>query len=163
MPEDDKNALYLEYQKLVSYMVNQCTNHWTEDMFQIGCLGLTKAINTFQASRGVKFSTYAANCIKNEILRKPEKRKPLSLEYEYDGIALMDKIADSGERADETVLTKVTLEEVIERLYNIPGGEYVIDSYIHHQTHEDIGRKYGVSRSAVSWRIKQILQQLRGK
>ncbi|NLP14451.1 MAG: RNA polymerase sporulation sigma factor SigF [Clostridium sp.] len=41
----------------------------TEDIFQIGCIGLIKAINKFDCSFDVKFSTYAVPMIIGEIKR----------------------------------------------------------------------------------------------
>jgi len=40
-----------------------------EDIFQIGCIGLIKAINKFDCSYDVKFSTYAVPMIIGEIKR----------------------------------------------------------------------------------------------
>lgn len=40
-----------------------------EDMFQAGCIGLVKAYDAFDESRGVKFSTYAVPVILGEIKR----------------------------------------------------------------------------------------------
>lgn len=41
----------------------------TDDLFQIGCIGLIKAINKFDSSFDVKFSTYAVPMIIGEIKR----------------------------------------------------------------------------------------------
>ncbi len=43
--------------------------HETEDLFQIGCIGLLKAIQKFDISYDVKFSTYAVPMIIGEIKR----------------------------------------------------------------------------------------------
>lgn len=40
-----------------------------DDLFQIGCVGLMKALNHFDTSYGVKFSTYAVPIIMGEIKR----------------------------------------------------------------------------------------------
>lgn len=40
-----------------------------DDLFQIGCVGLMKALNNFDTSYGVKFSTYAVPIIMGEIKR----------------------------------------------------------------------------------------------
>ncbi len=40
-----------------------------DDLFQAGCLGLVKAVDAFDSSRGVKFSTYAVPVILGEIKR----------------------------------------------------------------------------------------------
>lgn len=40
-----------------------------DDLFQIGCIGLMKAIDNFDSTLGVKFSTYAVPMIAGEIRR----------------------------------------------------------------------------------------------
>lgn len=47
----------------------QNRGHETEDLFQIGCIGLIKAINKFDTTFDVKFSTYAVPMIIGEIKR----------------------------------------------------------------------------------------------
>ena len=39
-----------------------------DDLFQVGCIGLIKAINTFNPVKNIKLATYASRCIENEIL-----------------------------------------------------------------------------------------------
>lgn len=43
--------------------------HEAEDLFQIGCIGLIKAVNKFDRSYGVTFSTYAVPMIIGEVKR----------------------------------------------------------------------------------------------
>lgn len=45
----------------------RCDN--TDDLFQVGCVGLMKAIDNFDVSQNVKFSTYAVPMIIGEIKR----------------------------------------------------------------------------------------------
>ena len=45
----------------------RCDN--MDDLFQIGCVGLMKAIDNFDLSKNVKFSTYAVPLILGEIRR----------------------------------------------------------------------------------------------
>lgn len=45
------------------------SNENVDDLFQIGCIGLMKAIDNFDTSQGVKFSTYAVPMIIGEIRR----------------------------------------------------------------------------------------------
>ena len=47
----------------------QNRGHETEDLFQIGCIGLIKAISKFDTSYDVRFSTYAVPMIIGEIKR----------------------------------------------------------------------------------------------
>ena len=57
--------------RLVWSVVKRFTGrgHENEDLFQIGCMGLVKAINKFDFSYDVKFSTYAVPLIIGEIKR----------------------------------------------------------------------------------------------
>ncbi len=45
------------------------SNENVDDLFQIGCIGLIKAINNFDVTQNVKFSTYAVPMIIGEIKR----------------------------------------------------------------------------------------------
>ena len=47
----------------------QNSNENPDDLFQIGCIGLIKAIDNFDTTLGVKFSTYAVPMIIGEIRR----------------------------------------------------------------------------------------------
>ena len=86
LTDEEKNELFKRYQngdekareelacgnlKLVLSILkryqNRCDN--MDDLFQIGCVGLMKAIDNFDLSHGVKFSTYAVPLILGEIRR----------------------------------------------------------------------------------------------
>ena len=56
---------------LVWSIVHRFKNNYydKEDLFQIGCIGLMKAINNFDVNYGVQFSTYAVPIIMGEIKR----------------------------------------------------------------------------------------------
>lgn len=72
--EGDKEArdrVVTENMGLVWSIVRRFTNrgHEMEDLFQIGTIGLIKAIDKFDSSYNVKFSTYAVPMITGEIKR----------------------------------------------------------------------------------------------
>ena len=86
LTDEEKNELFKKYKngdekareelacgnlKLVLSILkryqNRCDN--MDDLFQIGCVGLMKAIDNFDLSHGVKFSTYAVPLILGEIRR----------------------------------------------------------------------------------------------
>ena len=52
---------------VVQWFRGRCEN--TDDIFQVGCVGLMKAIDNFDISQNVKFSTYAVPMILGEIKR----------------------------------------------------------------------------------------------
>ena len=57
--------------KLVLSLIKKYNNgkHDMNDLFQIGCIGLIKAVDNFDTSFGVQFSTYAVPLISGEIRR----------------------------------------------------------------------------------------------
>ncbi len=66
-----QNKIVEENIGLVRSVVKRFVNrgYETEDLFQIGCIGLIKAIKKFDMSFNVKFSTYAVPMIMGEIKR----------------------------------------------------------------------------------------------
>lgn len=70
----DKRALEVlveENSGLVHFIVQRFENrgYEREDLYQIGCLGLVKAIRKFDCEKGLQFSTYAVPVITGEIKR----------------------------------------------------------------------------------------------
>lgn len=84
MNTEEKNKLAEENLGLVYLVVNKeftyekTTESDRENYIEEGMIGLAKAINTFNPSKGAKFSTYAYTCIKFEInsyVRKKNNHK----------------------------------------------------------------------------------------
>lgn len=82
--------------KLVFLVVNKVfpPKHFAhEEAVSVGAIGLIKAINTFDVNAGVKFTTYASTCIRNEVFMlnrniNVKKNKlqlsALSMDYTFD-------------------------------------------------------------------------------
>ncbi len=66
-----KEQLLLNNVLLIKSIVNRFRNKGVDydDLYQLGCIGLLKAINNFDESFGVRFSTYAVPMILGEIKR----------------------------------------------------------------------------------------------
>lgn len=64
-----KDVLIERNLRLVAHIVKKYNNTGREidDLISIGTIGLIKAINTFDRSKKVRLSTYAARCIDNPI------------------------------------------------------------------------------------------------
>ncbi|MDD3839797.1 MAG: RNA polymerase sporulation sigma factor SigF [Clostridia bacterium] len=69
--EEAKDMLVRHNIALVKSIVKRFINRGFdyEDLVQVGCIGLIKAINNFDISIGVKFSTYAVPMVMGEIKR----------------------------------------------------------------------------------------------
>lgn len=98
----ENEHLVLENQKLVHYIVRKMwktsTSTEYEDLVSIGTIGLVKAAIQFDQSKGIKFSSYACTCIKNEILIHFKKAN----NYAND-ISIDEPIQDDGENRTLTV------------------------------------------------------------
>jgi len=65
--------------RLVLSVIQRFTNRgeYVDDLFQVGCIGLMKAIDNFDLSQNVKFSTYAVPMIIGEIRRYLRDNNPI--------------------------------------------------------------------------------------
>ena len=69
MSADKDNSFITEHFALVHSIAGRFKNRGIEydELFSAGCVGLVKAGNNFDESRGLKFSTYAVPVIMGEI------------------------------------------------------------------------------------------------
>lgn len=173
--------ILVEYNlRLVAHIVKkyQSGNRSMEDMISIGTIGLIKAINTYNESKGSRLVTYASRCIENELLmRLRQERKearevslyePIGTDKEGNEISLMDIISVE----DENTLNDIIVSEHIRHIsdiffsvldkreqkvlilrYGLFGGD--------EQTQKDIADALGISRSYVSRIEKKALLKLR--
>ncbi len=138
--------------KLVLSVIQRFTNRGEplDDLFQVGCIGLIKAIDNFDTELGVRFSTYAVPMIIGEVrrylrdnnsvrvsrsmrdtaYRAIQAREKLSVEFDRD--PTIEEIARELDMKKESVV--IALEAIVEPIslyepvYN-DGGEaiYVMD------------------------------------
>ena len=98
--------------RLVAHIVKKYNTNEREidDLISIGTIGLIKAIDTFDAEKGIRLATYASRCIENELLmmlRNGKKQskdvylyEPIGADKEGNEINLLDII----ESVDEDVV-----------------------------------------------------------
>jgi RNA polymerase sporulation-specific sigma factor len=121
-----------------------------EDLFQIGCIGILKAIDKFDLSYDVKFSTYAVSLITGEIKRflRDDGMVKVSrslkengwkihlaaeqLSQKYGREATIDEIAIATELSLEDIVmameANVEVESIYKSVYQSDGNEiYLID------------------------------------
>jgi len=84
-----------------------------DDLFQIGCIGLIKAIDNFDTSHNVKFSTYAVPMIIGEIRRYLRDNNQIRVSR-----SLRD-IAYKALKAKEEYISKNTKEPTVDELSKI--------------------------------------------
>ena len=71
-----------------------------DDLFQVGCIGLIKALNNFDINLNVQFSTYGVVMILGEIKRFIRDDQPLKVsrsikDLAYKAIAVREKLTDN--------------------------------------------------------------------
>ncbi|HCW03818.1 MAG TPA: RNA polymerase sporulation sigma factor SigK [Clostridium sp.] len=148
-----------------------------DDLISIGTVGLIKAIDSFDSSKGTRLATYAARCIENEILmliRNNKKIKgevylqdPIGVDKEGNEISLMDVLSSEEDSVIEIVENKIQVGKlyakintclserekiIIEMRYGLIDGNT--------KTQREIANLLGISRSYVSRIEKRALKKL---
>lgn len=77
LTNEEKNKIAEENLKLIHYVLKGFSNINIdyEELESVGYLGFAKALNSFDKMKGIRFSTYAINCIMNEVLFFLRKEK----------------------------------------------------------------------------------------
>ena len=178
--DTDARQKLIEYNiRLVIYEVNGRFNTLEYDkseLVSIGILGLVKAVDTYDASKKIEFSTYAARCIDNEILmfiRRLKKEKcvdsldrPISGEEEDKAIKLEDVIK-SAEDIQTSYEDKEIYAQIRKIVYSLPEREREIimlyfgfyEGRIYKQ--KEIADKLNISRSYASRLIAKIVKKIK--
>lgn len=75
--------------RLVLSVIQRFTNRgeYVDDLFQVGCIGLMKAIDNFDLSQNVRFSTYAVPMIIGEIRRYLRDNNPIRVSRSLRDVA----------------------------------------------------------------------------
>lgn len=94
--------------RLVYYIVFKQFSNIKEkdDLVQIGCFALIKAVDSYEIEKGILFPTYATRCIYNEILMLLKKNKK-----NITNVSLEDAIteSDDGELRLENILKDINV------------------------------------------------------
>lgn len=93
-----------------------------DDLFQVGCIGLMKAIDNFDLSQNVKFSTYAVPMIIGEIRRYLRDNNPIRVsrslrDIAYKALQVRDRLTYQHNR-------EPTIHEISQEI-NIPKEDVV--------------------------------------
>jgi len=147
-----------------------------DDIISIGTIGLIKAINTFDSSKGTKLATYAARCIENEILmhlRATKKNKgevslydPIGVDKEGNEITLVDVLGTDPELVPDMVQNNVEFQQMLGRIKYLSKREKkVVEMRFGllngiRKTQREIAKMLGISRSYVSRIEKRALEKL---
>ncbi len=110
--ENAKQQFIFGNMRLVLSVVQRFANRKEnmDDLFQVGCVGLIKAIDNFDVTLNVKFSTYAVPMIIGEIRRFLRDNSAIRVSRSLRDIAY--KALQSREKLGATLQREPTLEEI---------------------------------------------------
>lgn len=100
---------------IVQRYVSRCDN--LDDLFQIGCVGLIKAVDNFNPSFGVCFSTYAVPMIDGEIRRFLRESNSLRVSRGIRDVAY--QALQTRDRLEQNSDNDVTVDEIAREM-NLP-------------------------------------------
>lgn len=148
-----------------------------DDLVSVGTIGLIKAVDSFDRSKGIKLSSYAARCIENEVLmffRNSKKtaqdvsmNDPIETDKEGNSLSLMDIMATEDSIVDDIDI-KIKSEKlkayinnnlsprekkIVELRYGLNGNKQI--------TQREVATKMNISRSYVSRIEKRALSVLK--
>lgn len=166
--------------RLVLSVIQRFNNRgeYVDDLFQVGCIGLIKAIDNFDLAQNVKFSTYAVPMIIGEIRRYLRDNNPIRVsrsmrDIAYKVLQVRDNMANRlgrepniGEIAtelnlkrEEIVFALDAIQEPVslfEPIYHDGGDPIFVMDQISDGKNEDERWLEGLA-------IKEALQKLSGR
>lgn len=131
-----------------------------EDTFATGMVGLVKAVNGFDISKGFAFSTYATNVIRNEILMTFRKKK-VDIAFSLDDVLNLDNgecvsyadMTASNTQFEDEIECTIALKQFFDNLSEKEKAVIILTSK-KNMTQCDVAKKLGISQAQVSRIIK---------
>jgi len=174
-----RNILIKHNLRLVVFIAKKYVNYPDNDeLISVGTLGLIKAINSYDKSKGSQLATYASRCIENEILMTMRSYKKYckdisifeNIGTDKDGneMSLLDLLyveEDSVYKKIDGEILKKSISDLMRKYLN--EREYAILVYRfglkdkYPRTQQYVADKLGISRSYISRIEKKALLKLR--
>lgn len=146
-----------------------------EDYFDVGMIGLIKAIDTYNPERNAEFITYAIRCVKNEILmslrRFNKTKNEVALEEticERNGDILnyIDIIREPKNLVDE-IVDNLSYNQIMNDLFSILNDKekemvkLFFGFYDKEYSQSEVAKILGCSQSCVSRNVSRICNKLK--
>lgn len=174
-----RDRLIRHNMRLVAHIVKKYAGAAeTDDMISVGSIGLIKAINTYEPSRGTRLATYTARCIENEVLmfiRAGKKHRanvslsdPVGTDKDGNELTIMDLLFEKEDKVFGSVEQSLMLEKflsAVKRLLDERETQVICMRYAltggAPQPQREVARRLKISRSYVSRIEKRALEKLR--
>ncbi|MBR2870194.1 MAG: RNA polymerase sporulation sigma factor SigK [Clostridia bacterium] len=184
MKQGDKQAkekLISHNMRLVAHVVKKYSGSAeTDDLISVGSIGLIKAINTFDDSKGTGLATYTARCIENEILMLLRANKkhandvslsdPIGTDKDGNELTLIDLLCEKEDAVFSQVDRSIERERLVDFLKNnLSKREYTVLCLRYGlkckraYAQREVAKFLKISRSYVSRIEKKALEKLKNK
>ncbi|WPS85491.1 sigma-70 family RNA polymerase sigma factor (plasmid) [Brevibacillus halotolerans] len=154
LTNEEKDQYARKNESLVFYVVHMFHNSSVDydELVSIAMVGFAKALHAFDKNRNVKFSTYAINCIKNEILFFLRKeRNHVKNSISMNSILFVDKNGNNLS-LEETVSTLDMDERSVEDDIILSGEVELLRkslTYLSEKEQYIITYRYGLDRGII--------------
>ena len=151
-----------------------------EDLIQEGMLGLFQALRDYDANEGASFKTFAALCVRRQLLSAVEaasrrKHEPLNTAVSYDvhevpgtgeadAASDMDLLSSEGTNPEETYITEESSRRLMEDIRSrlSPLEQQVFELYLEDMNYRDIAARLGRKPKTVDNAIQRIRRKTMG-
>ena len=174
-----KETIILHNMRLVKHIAYKFNNtpYDSEELMSIGYIALIKAIDTFDTKKRVKFVTYSARCIYNEILMFMRKEKKymsnvslnecLKSDYGRNKFKFEDTLIDEKANFVEEIEIYDTYKLIRKLVNELPDRDKeIVQLYFGFTTNKvytqmEIAQKFNISQSAVAKLIKKNVKNIK--
>ena len=184
MANGDLNARAVLIERNLRLVSHICKKYYSkagdnDDLISIGTIGLIKAIDSFDYTKGTRLSTYASRCVENEILMYFRSLKKQNgevfmgdaIDTDKDGnpLTIEDVISDDRDIVEEIETKRRWLEvkKIIDEMTDEREKEIIILRYGLNNakplTQREVAQRLNISRSYVSRIEKKVLQDIKNR
>jgi len=169
--------------QLVHFVANKFRNTRIDydDLYGAAMFGFTKALNSFDKARGAKFSTYAVNCMKNEVrffLRKERRQSDHNVSYnlvlstdkngnDFELYNILSDKSDEAKEVSELLVRKENHEVILRAVSQLSELEQYIINHRYglngceFKTQKEIAAEINMSQANVSKIQKNCMKKIK--
>ena len=167
--------IFMQEERQIKDIIKTFHHMEYEDLYQVACIGLLKAIKSYDTSKNIKFNSYMYNVVKNEILMslrnnntmKNSNMEEVSTEAQTtDDLTVMDTLKSDVNIEDEYLVKEEYRElyELIDKYYSKNEMKRnVMYALLREEKQIDVAEKYGISRAYVNKIYQEFIKYGRMK
>lgn len=180
MNYNNKEDVIKDYQKFITFVLKSMNLlHRQDELFDVGMIGFSQGIKSFDKKKGYKYSTYLYTCVQNEIKKvidyenRPKRDvEILSLNYpimknESDRYAELEDLIPTYVNYEDKMFLDDVIRNVMRFLGNCPPRQEEIFKYIYgidnypQLSYKEIAEKFNTSRQAIEDSHRRLMKRIR--